>query len=83
MLKQIQGPAKLPDPGCLLKPSFYHCIAVTSSGNSSAHRPSSADGGSGFYPSPHSTVNAERWNRCKNQSLKPALADSAGTSSTA
>ena len=46
MLKPIQGPAKLPDPGCLLKPSFYHCIAVTSSGNSSAHRPSSADGGS-------------------------------------
>ena len=60
---------------------IYHCIAVTNSGKSSAQRPSSADGGSGFSPRPHSSVNAGRWNRCRNQSLKPALADSAGTSS--
>ena len=57
---------------------IYSCVA----GFSTAKISGSCNAGSGFSPSPASIVNAGRLNTCKNQSLKPALADSGGTGST-
>ena len=61
----------------------YHCIAAVKIALRARVISGSCEVGSGFSPRPASIVNAGRLNTCKNQSLKPALADSAGTSSTA
>ena len=61
---------------------FYFASAAASSGAFRRTISSSCVSGSGFSPRPASIVKPGRRKRWRNQSLKPALADSAGTSST-
>ena len=60
----------------------YYCIAAVKIALRARVISGSCNAGSGFSPSPASIVNAGRLNTYKNQSLKPALADSGGTGST-
>ena len=61
---------------------FYFASAAASRGAFRRTISSSCVSGSGFSPRPASIVKPGRRKRWRNQSLKPALADSAGTSST-